>query len=373
MDSFDASKFLPQNIVLNGAQNLLYRIGLNLISNGPEKRRIFYNPLLIFNLNIAIVIKSIASVLMPVENGKLLSFFGDFTHFYGAKIHLNIFIIFIHSFALIPQIIDFYNYKNGIKQTYLKVFEMMSGLISPKSIGLTNKEEIYKMMKVSKTLFSLGKSNFEICLPLIVFLMSFVPFIINCSLLDIILFGIPQSILFTVCVHYSSSILFWPVVYFYIICRYIKIKIKEQNDLIAKAIVERNVINSTKILRSIRNLDAIYTELNEYNREFWSLYLLLIWLMFGFVINFWTYFCFFAEINIILKSFAVYGLVTVISTFLFIINTVSSVNYEANKSYKHLNQIMVYYSLDRIRFKTRNKLLNFYSQKIKVNINQLLI
>jgi hypothetical protein len=292
MDSFDANKVLPQNIVLNGAQNLLYRIGLNFISNGPEKRSIFYNPLLIFSLNIAIVIKSIVSVLTPEENGKLLGIIGDFTHFFGPKLHLNVSIIFAHSLPLISQIIYYYNYTNGMKQTYLKVFEMMSGLISPKSIGLTNKEEIYKLMKVSKTMFSLGKSNSQIGLPLMAFLVSFVPFIINCSLLDIILFGIPQSILFTLCVHYSSSLLFWPVVYFYLICRYIKIKIKEQNDLIAKAIVERNVINRTKILRSIRNLDGIYTELNEYNREFWSLYLLLIWLMFG-LINFGTYFCFF--------------------------------------------------------------------------------
>jgi len=200
-----------------------------------------------------------------------------------------------------------------------------------------------------------------------------VPFVINCSLLDIILFGIPQSILFTVCVHYSSSILFWPVVYFYVICRYIKIKIKVQNDLIEKAIFERNVINSTKILRSIRNLDAIYTELNEYNREFWSLYLLLVWFIYGLLINFGTYFYFFAELNIILKAFAVYGLFIVITAFLFIISTASSVNFEANKIYKHLNQISAHYSLNRISFKTRNHLLNFYLQKIKVTINHLLI
>jgi hypothetical protein len=30
---------------------------------------------------------------------------------------------------------------------------MISGLVSPQSIGLTNKEEIYKLVKVSKILF----------------------------------------------------------------------------------------------------------------------------------------------------------------------------------------------------------------------------
>jgi hypothetical protein len=41
MDSFDTNKVWPQNIVLKGAQNHLYRIGLNLEPNGKEKELIF--------------------------------------------------------------------------------------------------------------------------------------------------------------------------------------------------------------------------------------------------------------------------------------------------------------------------------------------
>jgi hypothetical protein len=57
MDSFDANKILLQNILLDKAD----RIGLNLISNRPEKRSNFYNPLVIFSVNIALVIKSIVA------------------------------------------------------------------------------------------------------------------------------------------------------------------------------------------------------------------------------------------------------------------------------------------------------------------------
>ena len=35
----------------------------------------------------------------------------------------------------------------------------MSGLVSPKSIGLTNKEQIYKLVKITKTLFTICKFN----------------------------------------------------------------------------------------------------------------------------------------------------------------------------------------------------------------------
>jgi hypothetical protein len=373
MDSFDSNKLLPKNIVLKGAQNHLYRIGLNLISNGREKRDIFHNPLLIFGVQIVIVIKSIVSLLTPKEYEKFLTIFGDFAHFFGPEIHFNIITILSTVLALISQLINYYNYKNGINPTYLKVFDMMSGLISPKSIGLTNKEEIYKLIKESKFLFSFCEWNTHIIVPLMGFLLSLLPFIINCSLLDIILFGIPHSILYTIAVHYTTSIMIWSVVYFYLICRYIKIKIKEQNDFIAKAIIERKVINSQKILRLIRNLNEVYTEVNEYDYDFWSLYLLSIWLIFGALLIFLSYFYFFTKMTIILKLIIGYGFVFLTLTFLFIISTASSVNYEANKIYKLLNQIMVYNSLRRIRFRTRNQFLNVLSRKVKVKINHLLI
>jgi hypothetical protein len=116
---------LPQNIVLNGAESHLYRIDLNLIPNGPEKRNFLYNPLLILSLNIVIVIKSIVSVLTPEEKGKFLIIIGDFDHFYGSKTHFNFIIILLTILALNSQLISYYNYKNGIKQKYLKVFDMM--------------------------------------------------------------------------------------------------------------------------------------------------------------------------------------------------------------------------------------------------------
>jgi hypothetical protein len=164
----------------------------------------------------------------------------------------------------------------------------------------------------------------------------------------------------------------FPLVYFYLIWHYIKIKIKEQNDFIAKAIVERKVIKSQKIMRSIRSLDGIYSELNQYNRDFWSLYLLSIWLIFGLLLNFTTYFYFFAKLSLIIKLIVGYGLGFIILMFFITLISASSVNYEANKTYKLLNHIMVYNSFYRIQ--TRNALLNWYSRKIKVKIiNQFLI
>jgi len=71
MDSFNANKVLPKKIVLKGAENHLYKIGLNLITNGRKKRSSFYNPLLAFSINVVALLKSIVSLLTPEENKKL--------------------------------------------------------------------------------------------------------------------------------------------------------------------------------------------------------------------------------------------------------------------------------------------------------------
>ncbi len=89
MDSFDANKLLPQNIVLN-YENNLYNIGLNLISSGTKKRSIFNNPILIFCSNVVIVIKCIISLLLTEENENLLIISGDFGHLLHVRVHANI-------------------------------------------------------------------------------------------------------------------------------------------------------------------------------------------------------------------------------------------------------------------------------------------
>ncbi len=66
---------------------------------------------------------------------------------------------------------------------------MMSGLVSPKSIGLTNREEIYKLIKQSKLWFSLCRCNNQILGPILSLAISLLPFVLNFSALDTIIFA----------------------------------------------------------------------------------------------------------------------------------------------------------------------------------------
>ena len=70
-----------------------------------------------------------------------------------------------------------------------------------------------------------------------------------------------------------------------------------------------------------------------------------------------------------------YSIVVVIIAFIFIMNTTSSVNYEANKSYKLLNSVMVFnirYKSKVIR-KNRRNIAFFTRFKVFLNFTLILI
>jgi hypothetical protein len=155
------------------------------------------------------------------------------------------------------------DYIKGIKPIYFKLFEMMSGLISPKSIGLTNKEEIYKMLKIYKILFKICELNARILVPTIGFLLSIIPYAMNCSIVDTILYGIPHSLLYGCGAHYVFTIIVWQVVYYYFICRYLKIKLKKSNQLISQTLKKSQKTSLLSIERIINSLDSSYVEIDD--------------------------------------------------------------------------------------------------------------
>ena len=122
-------------------------------------------------------------MIFSEENYKIFVIIGDFIYFLGIRRYGNIGGGLYFVLAMISQIIYYYNYKNDIKPTFLKVFEMMSGLVSPKSIGLTNKEQIYNLVKQTKTLFIFCEYNLDLIIPIFIFFISFVPLIKHCTLI----------------------------------------------------------------------------------------------------------------------------------------------------------------------------------------------
>jgi hypothetical protein len=292
---FDPNNILPNDVLIDFAANHLYTIGLIPLTDKP-------------------------------------------------RIHFNTAACLVISIALFSQLVQYYNYKNDIKPSYLKLFEMLSGLRSPKNIGLTDKEEIYKFAKLSKLLFTGSEFLTKIAMPFLSFLLPFLSFCLKCSLKELILYALPHSILFGFSAYSVHSIIFWQIIYYYLICQYLKCKLKTINNSLRK-LSDRRVITYKKVLHILKNLDSIYEEIDDYNSNYWSKFLFIIWVTFATLINTMFYFIFFIEMNLILKIIFIYFTIQFLLILLLIINTTASVSLKANKSYSLLNSCMT--SLNR--------------------------
>ena len=145
-------KTLPSNLVIRNAGNDFNRIGLSLFKCGSEKRIKLHNPLFVFTIITFFALKTVLSLTLIKDEDKdsLFLLFGDIGHFMKFRYQVNRAVVAYALIGMSSQIITYSNYKNAIKPSYLKPFEMMSGLVSPQSIGLTNRKDIYKLVKRSK-------------------------------------------------------------------------------------------------------------------------------------------------------------------------------------------------------------------------------
>ena len=143
MNQINCEQLLPKSLRIFLAENQLYRIGLCL--KPPKiyvKRHCFSKPIFIaFILWYFLITYSI----LLINNGKnelIVLIFGDFSYILGFGIQYKIAMIFTLIFTICIQLIYYYNYWKGIEPTFLSVFEMMSGLVTPNSIGLSDPQSV---------------------------------------------------------------------------------------------------------------------------------------------------------------------------------------------------------------------------------------
>ncbi len=177
-------------------------------------------------------------------------------------------------------------------------------------------------------------------MPFFCFFASFVPLLINSSVSQIFIYSLPHSILFSLSIHYIYYINVWQVIYFYIICRYIKIKLNELKQIIILLNESRLKTNSSYIMTIITSFTAVFKEINEYNTSYWSKYLLAFWLIQGAITLNAFYLGVFARLSSTYSLFFIYGTIVMGLTFSLILNTAASVNNEVNKLFKHFNSLI---------------------------------
>jgi hypothetical protein len=334
IENFDPSELLPPEVLVTSAGSHLYRIGLSHFSYGWKRRTIFHKPLLIALLHVIFVAKYVTSLLASEENPELFIILFDFSYFLNARIHINISGIFISSLTLVSLLLHYIDYKKNLKPSYLKPFDMMSGLVSPKSIGLTNEVQVYKFLKISKQLFFICDIITEKLVPIPILIIYILSMIKVCSLKQLILYIIPMNVIYVFNCCAAIDIILYQMVYFFLICYYITIKTRECNNKIRNYLKNRIILNNMKAKNLMTELNSIYSEIEDYNQNYWSKYLFWVWILYSTIVNMFLYSAIFSKHSYLLRFFCTYGSIVFISALILMINSASSVHLEVNRSYQ---------------------------------------
>jgi hypothetical protein len=288
------------------------------------------------------------------EDKYRLLLIGDFTYFLNGRYFINLLIILWGLLALFSQILHYWKYYKNESPSYLKPFEMISGLISPKSIGLINREVINQLLKRSKLMFKIT-SFLKLSLCFASFYTSFIPLILNSSL-SLILVEVFWAILYTAFAYFSININFSQMTHFYIICLYLKLKLINANNSIKESFNKKYRMTNNKMKNILKLLNSIAKEINTYNNDLWSKYLMIVLIFILIVLDFALFESIFGKINLFLKMNLFYVSCSVFSLLMILINTASSVPFEANKSYKLMNKLFVTFN-KQVSIRMRLKVL----------------
>ena len=354
MSRIHCNHVLPKELAIESIEDILYSIGLCQDSvKDPPKRPAINNPKFITTFLVITLMMKVVSHFTDDELTLIL--LTQFGHYLGIKTYINLCFTFLTLIVLFSEANYYRNYKRGVKPSFIRVFQAMSGSVPPSSVGLKDERLVKQLLRTAKWLPLIKKNNQTINqLMNSLFLMSFYYF--GLDLESALTIGIYPTIINTLWGYYTFNIIIIQLFLFYILCKYFALKIEALNQFTRTS----RFIGTRRITRILHSYDALFREMNEYNTTYWSQFLFTIWLFFGVVLVVFIYFILFAPIPSTLKAIFSYFIVILIILYLFIMTTASSVNSEAYKSYNILNSMATKYYMPRkpgcrINFKTAIK------------------
>ncbi len=215
---------------------------------------------------------------------------------------------------------------------------MISGLVSPKSISLTNREDINQLLNKSKLMFEIS-TILTIGLTFVGFCVSVIPMIISPSF-TIYFIQIFWFLLFIVFAYFCANINLSQMIYFYIICLYLKLKLRNANNSIRKSFEKKYKLTNHRMKNILISLDSIISEINTYNNDLWSKYLMIVLISVILALDFALFEAIFGKMSLFFKMLLIYGSCVLFLLLIILIN-IASVSFEANKSYKLLNKLFI--------------------------------
>ena len=334
---------LPRHLVVKDVDDVLYRIGLCLTSVKEQpKRWLVDNPLLAFAVLSLFTSEKVITCSLSEDNELVFRMLASTGHFLGIRLYFDLYFFLCSVLTLGSQLIYYYNYKQEVCPTFLRLFSMMSGTIPPKALGLTDPEVVVRMCRQSKKWFTFLKWHNDYWMTFLspLFILPF--YYYKTTFLETIIFGIPNAIHFTLWCRYYWNIFFYQFLVFHYMCSYLKTKIKALNATAKQMTRSRKLVGVWKLIRSYH---SIADEINEYNTTYWSLFLLNFWLSYGLTVILLLYIDLFIYMVLITKFILYYVLFAFVTSFLMLILKASSVNHWAKCSHVRIASLYVSYSL----------------------------
>ena len=185
--------------------------------------------------------------------------------------------------------------------------------------------------------------------PVVAFCVSFIPLMIGRTWSQILLVAIPWSLKLSYAATTSFMIIIWQVIYFYILCFYLKLKIKEINDSL-KEKMEKNIVSTIKSI--IMKLHKIYIDIYYYNK-FWSKIIAVYYV--GAIIAFCVAFnaIIYGEMHFLLRLVITYSSASFITILAIYILSASTIDEQKKITYKLLNKYSVVFKPNHIRYKMK--------------------
>ena len=354
MPNIESNKRLPPELCIQSIDDILYSIGLchHSVRDRP-KRSVINKPIIILIvLLLQIPMRTISNY---TDDETILLLTADSGHYINRAIkeYINIMSILLSLIPLFSQMFYFYNYRIGVKPTFVHILQVLSGSITPSSVGL-NPTQIKRLLKIAKWLPKLRKNN-KIMIPFSSFACVFGLHIYSLSFLSSIIRCIYPVIFQCLWTYYAVNILSIQIFLLFILCKYFLIKFEELTQLLTK----EKRMNSNRIRNILNESNTLFDLINEYNSTYWSKFLLDIWFLLGLFNVFLIYVLIFITIPIITRISLIYFFILYSNVFLFILTITSSVNLKANKFFKLFNSY-------KIKFTQTSKL-----DKRRMTINQI--
>ena len=302
-------------------------------------RRPIDHPIRAFVVLSLTLIKNIISLSINDEDYR--SGVWGFTGYFGVvRKHFNLFFVLIMILSLSSQLIYYWNHINGVRPTFLRLFQMMTGSVAPKDIGLTDRHFIRQLCKRTDRWCKILWFHNDYVITGMAFTFSMLLYIMRDQPIHVLMYGIPNSTLLALTAHYFGNIYFFQFLFFLIICSYLKHKINGMNETAKQMIENKRFANMGSLLRRYHQ---ICDEINEYNVTYWSKFLFVFWLTFGVNLILFLFLTVFSSMELFLRIIIVIVAIEFTMSFLLLIFNASSVNLAANNSYKTFNSLILHY------------------------------